>query len=268
MSEATRTATRPVVTVGTGPGLVLAHGAGGSVHTNFGPVLDGLAAQHTVLGVDFPGSGDTPLPDAPLTADGLADQLVDAAGNAGLTTFAIAGWSLGSAVAIRAAARHPARVRALVLTAPFAAADARLRLAARIWQDLYATGDRPLLLRFLTMTSRGTAALEAMTPEQHEAAARMADRIIPPGTPPQADLVQRIDVRADLPRVAVPTLVISTTGDLLVSPALQRQVAAGIAGAQLAELDTGHLAFAEAPERWSELMTTFLAVHRGGQQWT
>lgn len=249
----------PALTVrGKGPGLVLAHGAGGSIANNFGPVLDGLAAGHTVVGVDFPGSGDTPLAATSLTADGLADQLVAAADAEGLGEFAIAGWSLGTAIAIRAAARHPARVTALVLTSPFASADTRLDLAASVWHDLYATGDRGLLLRFLMVTARGTTALEAMTDEQQAAAIRMADRIIPPGTPEQTDLVRRIDVRADLPTIAAPTLVISTTGDPLVSPTLHRYVAANIPGAQRAELPTGHLAFAEAPEAWLRLTTSFL----------
>lgn len=34
---------------GRGPGLLLAHGAGGSVDANFGPVLDDLARTHTLV---------------------------------------------------------------------------------------------------------------------------------------------------------------------------------------------------------------------------
>lgn len=48
--------------VGSGPGLALAHGAGSSVVGTYGPILDGLAARHTVVGVDYPGSGNTPDP--------------------------------------------------------------------------------------------------------------------------------------------------------------------------------------------------------------
>lgn len=47
---------------GTGPGLLLAHGAGGGVQPNFGPILDGLAEHHTVVGPDYPGTGRTPAP--------------------------------------------------------------------------------------------------------------------------------------------------------------------------------------------------------------
>lgn len=55
--------------LGSGPGLALAHGAGSSVAGTYGPILDGLAAHHTVVGVDYPGSGDTPRSATPLSLD-------------------------------------------------------------------------------------------------------------------------------------------------------------------------------------------------------
>jgi pimeloyl-ACP methyl ester carboxylesterase len=47
--------------LGSGPGLLLAHGAGSSTANTYGPILEGLAARHTVVGIDYPGSGDTPV---------------------------------------------------------------------------------------------------------------------------------------------------------------------------------------------------------------
>lgn len=49
---------------GSGPGLLLAHGSGGSVEGNFGTILDDLAAAHTVVGPDYPGAGQTPRSEA------------------------------------------------------------------------------------------------------------------------------------------------------------------------------------------------------------
>lgn len=65
--------------LGSGPGLLLAHGAGSSLAGTYGPVLEALAARHTVVGVDYPGSGDTPRSTTPLSVDDLADQLIAAA---------------------------------------------------------------------------------------------------------------------------------------------------------------------------------------------
>ncbi|WP_354670938.1 alpha/beta fold hydrolase [Actinomadura sp. DC4] len=249
-------------TRGSGPGLVLAHGAGGTVETNFGPILDHLAAAHTVVGVDYPGAGDTPRSDTPLVADDLADQLVAAATAEGLDTFAVAGFSLGGPVAIRAATRHPDRVTALVLTATFAHANARLRLAAAVWRQLHEAGDKLLLAKYLSLATFSTSFLESLPPEFLDAALQEFARTVPEGTPEHTDLVQRIDVRDDLAAVRVPTLVISTTQDPLVTPDLHRRLATDIPGARLVEVDSGHLPFAECPEEWHRLITDFVAEHQ------
>src|SRR5690348_8871836 len=115
MSTARPTSSLGRIVRGNGPGLLLAHGAGGGIDANYGPILDVLSAQHTVIGPDYPGTGRTERADKPLTLNALADELVATAVEEGLDTFAIAGYSLGSPVAIRAATRHRDRVSALVL---------------------------------------------------------------------------------------------------------------------------------------------------------
>ncbi|MGW2436637.1 alpha/beta fold hydrolase [Streptomyces goshikiensis] len=189
--------------LGSGPGLALAHGAGSSVDQTYGPILEGLAAGHKVVGVDYPGSGGTPRSTAPLSLDDLADQLVAAAVAEGLETFAVSGYSLGGPVAIRAAARHPERVTALVLTATFARPDNRLALSAPIWGKLAET-DQELLAQFLVMMATGADALGAMAPEQLRQAVAYTAAGIAEGSPDHAELVDRIDVREDLAHIAVP----------------------------------------------------------------
>lgn len=243
---------------GAGPGLVLAHGAGGSIAANYGPILDGLAAGHTVIGVDFPGTGDTPRSATPLDLDELADQLVAAAVAEGLETFAAVGYSLGTAVAIRAAARHPERITALVLTAPFARPNTRLRLNGAHWRDLHASGAHVPLAQFLIPLALGASVLEAIPGDDLDALVQATAQTLPPGSAEHTDLVTRVDVREDLARIAVPTLVISTTEDLLVTPDLHREVAEAVPGAELVEIPTGHLPFAERPDEWRKLITTFL----------
>lgn len=253
-------------TTGQGPTLLLAHGAGGSTEANHGPILPALAATHRAIAVDYPGSGKTPRTQEPLTLDTLADAVVAAADAEGTDTFALAGYSLGAAVAIRTAARHPSRVRALVLTAPFAHPDTRMSLTARTWHDLASAGnssrDRDRLARFMLPLALSPAALDALSPEQLADSLRGTAQTVPEGTPDHVDLVLRTDVRADLAAVTAPTLVITTTQDQLVPPALQREVASGIRGARVAELESGHLPFVERPAQWQRLITDFLTDPR------
>ncbi|MFD7788495.1 alpha/beta fold hydrolase [Streptomyces nojiriensis] len=246
---------------GSGPGLALAHGAGSSVAGTYGPILEGLAARHTVVGVDYPGSGDSPRSTTPLSLDDLADQLVAGAVTEGLDTFALSGYSLGGPVAIRAAARHPERVTALVLTATFPYRDNHLALALPIWRKLAESGHREVLAEYLTMMALGADALEAMSAEQLQQAIGFTAASVADGTPEHAELALRADVRDDLPHIKAPTLVISTTQDRFTSTRLHHQLADTIAGARLVEIHTGHLPMVERPKEWQKLITTFLAQH-------
>ncbi|GHD07921.1 alpha/beta hydrolase [Streptomyces violarus] len=247
--------------LGSGPGLLLAHGAGSSLAGTYGPVLEALAARHTVVGIDYPGSGDTPRSTAPLSVDDLADQLIAAADAEGLDRFAVSGFSLGGPVAIRAAARHPERVTALVLTAAFPHRDNRLALASSVWSKIAASGDRELLAEFQLMMALGTQALESMPAEQLRQTLGYVAATAADGSSEQTDLVGQVDVRGDLAGIKVPTLVISTTDDRLTSTALHRHLAETIPGAQLADIATGHLPMLERTEEWLQLISDFLGKH-------
>lgn len=247
-----------------GPGLLLAHGGGGSVESNFGAILDELAATHSVVGVDYPGTGGTPKAEAPLELDELADQLVAAADAEGLERFAVLGYSLGGNVALRLAARYPERVTALVLTATFVRAGNRLKLVGDLWSGLAGRGENELLARLLVPLAFSPAALEGLTPEQVEQVVRETAGSIPPGSGDHVDLIRGADLLAEAARIDVPALVIATTEDRLVPLALQRELADALPGARLAELPTGHLPFAERPAEWASLVNEFLSEQPAG----
>ncbi|MEV6098108.1 alpha/beta hydrolase [Nocardia sp. NPDC051981] len=249
----------PVLTTqvsGSGPAIVLAHGGGGGIDANFGGLIPLLATDHLVIGSDYPAD------DTPLTLDSLADALVAEAAARGAETFSIVAFSLGTAVAIRAAVRHPERVHGLVLTGGFARPDNRSRLNIQLWQRALAAGDRESFARFALLAGFSADFVNALPEEQlSEILARTAANI-PGGTAAQAALIEHTDVRADLPQVAVPTLVIGLAGDLLCDPANAREQAAGIPGAEYTELPGGHVVMVEQPDAWHAAVLDFFARQR------
>ncbi|MFE2157454.1 alpha/beta fold hydrolase [Streptomyces lydicus] len=245
-----------------GPGLLLAHGATGSVESNYGALLPALAASgHRVVAPDYPGSGETPRATGPLELDALTDAMVTEAVSAGLETFTVVGYSMGTAVAVRAAARHPARVRGLVLTAGLAKADARTRVWLDLWLRLLARGDYTGFAQAGVLSAFSPEYFNAMSPAEQAAALDPDPTRRPAGAAEQAALVGRVDTTGDLAGISVPTLVIATTRDELLHPDHSRYLAEHIPGAEYAETTTGHLPMVERPEEWQGLIETFLAKH-------
>ncbi len=99
---------------GTGSPLLLLHGGFGSVEM-FGPNLELLAKQHRVIGVDLQSHGRSPAAKRPMHFESMADDIAALIAELKLQRAAIMGFSLGGAVALRAAIQHPALVDRLVL---------------------------------------------------------------------------------------------------------------------------------------------------------
>lgn len=249
-----------VVIVGDGPPLVLAHGAGGSVAANFTGIIESMSEHRTLIGIDYPGSGGTPADAASLDLDVLADSLVTTAVDAGFDRFPMLGLSLGSAVAVTAAIRHPERVTGLVLTVGFASADQQIRLVVDTWTTLAAI-DRIALAKYLV--SLGSPAVLAQLDDSSAALAiESTFENHPEGGAAQARLAASVDVTDLLAAVDVPTLVVAAGQDRIVLPATTRALAQLIPNAELVEYpDAGHIFTEDEAKRWMHDVTVHLRTH-------
>ncbi|QIV80760.1 alpha/beta fold hydrolase [Mycolicibacterium frederiksbergense] len=251
-----------IIATGTGSPLVLAHGAGGSVGANFGQVIDTLSATRRLIGLNYPGSGSTPeAPDA-LELTVLADSLVAAAVEAGFDRFPILGLSLGTAVAVTAAVRHPDRVTGLLLTVGFARSDQQLRLVVDTWTTLAHSGDHATLAGYLVSLSSPTV-LGGLDRQAADAAVAMTLEHYPAGGADQARLAASVDTRAACGAIGVPTVVFAGGQDRIVLPQTTRHLAAAIPGATLIEYaDAGHIFTTDEASSWIDDIRDFLRVHQ------
>ena len=101
-------------THGSGRPLVLLHGGLMSGET-FGPVLPLLAERHQVIAVDLQGHGRTADIDRPIDVRLMAGDVAALIDHLRLATPGVVGYSLGGGVALHTAAKHPAKVRRLVM---------------------------------------------------------------------------------------------------------------------------------------------------------
>src|ERR1700737_4773853 len=104
---------------GTGKPLILLHG-GVETFATFAAIAPTLALDHQVIGVDLYGHGHTALTERPIRFEHMADDIAGLIQHLGLEKADVLGFSLGGAVALQTAIRHPERVNKLVLiSTPF-----------------------------------------------------------------------------------------------------------------------------------------------------
>lgn len=104
---------------GEGPPLLLIHGLGAQLRSFAQEMVDDLARDHRVIRVDRPGSGySPPLPSRSQHLADQADAVAALIGALGLEKPWLVGHSLGGALSLHLAERHPDKVAGLALIAP------------------------------------------------------------------------------------------------------------------------------------------------------
>lgn len=112
---------------GTGPDVVLIHGAMTTAHDWLeSSVHETLIRSHRVTAIDRPGHGLSRRPRFAGTPREQADQIAAGLEQLGIARAGFAAHSYGALVALAIAERHPALVAELVLVAPLAFPEPRL----------------------------------------------------------------------------------------------------------------------------------------------
>jgi 3-oxoadipate enol-lactonase len=222
-----------------------------------------LARTRLVLRYNMRGHGDSPVPPPPYDLPDLGRDVIALLDQYGIEKASLCGVSLGGMVSMWLAAHAPDRVDRLVLcstSALFGPPEVWAERAALVRRSgVEAVADAVIARWF-------TPAFAAARPDV--VAATRADLIATPaeGYAACCGVVERMDLRADLPAVRAPTLVIGARDDPSTPPEHARVIAAGIQGARPVVLERGaHLVNVETPDVVTELVLGHLGAEGEGE---
>ncbi|HEV2893241.1 MAG TPA: alpha/beta hydrolase [Actinomycetota bacterium] len=244
---------------GTGPVLVLVHGALGDSR-DWRRQLEGLGDELTVVAWDAPGCGGSNDPPETFRLADFADCLAGFVAALGIERPHVLGLSFGGGLALELYRRHPGLPRSLVLASAYAGWKGslpsevvrerveRAEREAGLPPEQWARGYLPGLFT------------EAAPPELLEEAAAIMLDVRPAGMRAMIRSFADADLRDVLPGIRVPTLLLYGDADGrsplgTVAAELHRK----IPGSRLRILPgVGHAANLEAPERFNAEVREFL----------
>jgi 3-oxoadipate enol-lactonase len=238
----------PVIVLGSSLGTTL---------DMWAPALEPLERRHRVVRFDHRGHGASPVPGGPYTIADLGADVLALLDRLGLERVSYVGVSLGGMVGLWLAAHAPERIMRLVAVCssahlpppePWAERAATVLAAGNVaavadavlerWFTPAYAVSHPDVLGWVGAMLRGTPAA---------------------GYAACCGVIERLDLRAELARIAAPTLVVAAPGDRAIPPEHSRAIAAGVAGARLELLTDGaHLAAIECAAEVAALIDDHL----------
>ena len=239
----------------------------GADHACYAFQLPAFTEHFTCIAVDLPGSGDSDKPPGPYSTEGYADHVAAVLAAIGVESAHVAGMSLGAAVGMHLAARHPHRVRSLSLHSGWHATDSYLSTVLGQWRTLASA--LPTVADVMTMAIFPWC----FTPEMYVDRPEFVDMLVDfvrsrPAQPVDAFLAQieavvAHDASSALNQITAPTLVTIGARDLVCSTRFAEPLTRGIAGSELVVFDhLSHAGMHEDPEMFNRTSLDFLLRQR------
>ena len=243
-----------------GPPLVLASSLG-TTWELWDAQLPSLVEDFRVVRYDHPGHGRSPIPDASLTVESLADGVVELIDALDLERVSFCGLSLGGMVGMALALRAPERVDRLVLcctAAHLGPVDGWYERAEVVRARGTSAIADAVLGRWFTQRFRDESPVTTARFRE------MLERTPAEGYAACCEAIARWDARSDVSAIRAPTLVISGDDDVAAPPQDGAFLAGSIPGAELTVLpECAHLANVEQPALFTRALLGHLRVPAG-----
>jgi pimeloyl-ACP methyl ester carboxylesterase len=258
---------------GAGEPLLLIPGLGMD-HTYYRLGVPLLSRSLQVFAVDPRGIGRSTKSTPPYTVEAWADDFAAMIDRLGLGPIHVLGSSLGGAMALAMAQRHPGKLKSLMVVGGFSeldrATELNFRLRLRLIQKLGMSDEVADYMGLWTLTRKfinSDAGFATMRANQANIRANSAEfysafveALLKWGRC-EGGQEQKPKFTTLLDSIRLPTLVVTSDNDHLIPKELSDLIAARIPGAKLVVVPgAGHIPFMEQPE---EVVRTVLAFVKG-----
>lgn len=249
---------RPVITgPADGPVLVLSNSLGAD-HRMWDPQVAALSARFRLVRYDVRGHGDAASPAGPYAIADLGRDLVALLDELSVERAHLVGLSLGGMISMWVAINAPERVDRLALLATSARLGPPEGWAARAEQVL-AEGMDPVADAVVPRWF--TPAYATAHPDVIDAMGAMFRASNPVGYAGCCRAIERMDLRADLPRIQAPTLAIAGADDPATPPPHLEEIVAAVPGSRLVVVpDAAHLVNLEQAEAVNRALLAHLSA--------
>ena len=236
-------------------------------HACYAFQLPAYTEHFSCIAMDLPGTGESDKPAGPYSTEAYADQVAAFLGAIGVERAHVAGVSLGAAIGMHLAARHPLRVRSLSLHSAWDTSDLYLKTVVELWRTIASA-----------LPSVADTVIQAIfplcfTPEMYVSRPEFVDTLADfvrsrPVQPLDAFLAQSEaalthDVSPLLGEIGVPSLITVGAFDLVCSPRYAKRINSRIAGSELVVFEhLSHAGLHEDPEAFNRATLDFLMRQR------
>ena len=240
--------------------VLLSHSLGSNIRM-WDKLLPALEVEYRVLRYDTRGHGATSVPSGPYSLDQLGHDVLDLLEELSLDRVRFCGLSLGGLIGLWLGVHAPQRIDCMVL------ANTAARIgSSTAWDERIAavrqSGMKPLALA--TLDRWFTSDYRERHHSEMEEIQQMISSTNPDGYCGCCSVLRDADLRASLPAIGVPCLIIAGTHDPATSPSDGRALASALPGSQYVELNASHLSAWEQAEEFAAAVRRFFS--EGGRR--
>jgi pimeloyl-ACP methyl ester carboxylesterase len=227
------------------------------------PSMEVASAHFRTYAFDLIGFGDTAQRHIEPSIGAYAEQVIRFLDELGIEQVALVGHSMGGMVALKTAIEHPERIeRVVTVGAPIVGSSLALLLKLTAFRPIARSMDAlPGLTKWLFRYFLASADEQAMLEILEDTVKPTADSI-------RASIrsMMRTDLRPDLPRLGVPSLVLHGTRDDIVMPnqieTIRRAMPTSPFLRQFSIEGSRHFPWVDQPDLFHDQLLTFLRTPR------